>query len=63
MLPYGLRFSRTGGLGFLRLEHQATRARDDKTDGCRILVGDSVDASGAALHINALFCDFYWSVG
>ena len=29
----------------------------------RILVGDSVDASGAALHISALFCDFYWSVG
>jgi len=36
---------------------------DDKTDGCRILLGDSVDASGAALHISALFCDFYWSSG
>ncbi len=36
---------------------------DDKTDGCRILLGDSVDASGAALHISTLFCDFYWSDG
>jgi uncharacterized repeat protein (TIGR04138 family) len=29
----------------------------------RILPGDSVDAPGAALHISALFCDFYWSSG
>jgi hypothetical protein len=36
---------------------------DDKTDDCRILLGDSVDASGAAVHISALFCDFYWSDG
>ncbi len=42
---------------------KASRARGDKIHRSRILVGDSVDASGAALHISALFCDFYWSVG
>ena len=43
--------------------HRHTLRRDDKTWHGRILLGDSVDASRAALHISALFCDFYWSSG